>query len=54
MMLLGLQSAIRMRNRNGFVRDGDTLWSMDGVMNESDWRGILRIDNSTEGFDLVL
>lgn len=45
---------VLMLDRNGFVRDGDTLWSMDGGMNESDWQGILRIDNSTEGFDLVL
>ena len=65
-MLLDFNDAVRsavgntdakyvlMLDRNGFVRDGDTLWLMDGVMNESDWRGILRIDNSTEGFDLVL
>ena len=49
-MLLDFNDAVRsavgntdakyvlMLDRNGFVRDGDTLWSMDGVMNESDWR----------------
>lgn len=45
---------VLMLDRNGFVRNGDTLWSMDGGMNESDWQGILRINDSTEGFDLVL
>ena len=47
-MLLDFNDAVRsavgntdakyvlMLDRNGFVRDGDTLWSMDGVMNESD------------------
>ena len=41
-------------DRNGFVRNGDTLWSTDGRMNESDWRGVLNLNDYTEGFKLVI
>lgn len=41
-------------DRNGFVRNGDTLWSTDGGMNESDWRGVLNLNDYTEGFELVI
>ena len=41
-------------DRNGFVRNGDTLWSTDGGMNESDWRGVLNLNDYTEGFKLVI
>ncbi|WP_294379962.1 DUF6541 family protein [uncultured Senegalimassilia sp.] len=41
-------------DRNGFIRNGDSLWSTDGSMNESDWQGILQLNDNTEGFELVI
>ena len=41
-------------DRNGFVRNGDSLWSTDGSMDERDWQGILQLNDNTDGFELVI
>lgn len=41
-------------DRNGFAEDGDLLWSTDGIMYKSEWRGIMDVEEQTAGFDLVL
>lgn len=40
--------------RNGFVDNGSYQWSLNSSYNVDDWRGILGINDSTPGFEIVL